>query len=203
MIGQFHSMADDVHHMIRERSPDNLMTAAPESFHEAIAWLTQLDVEQFGRIWPALVVDLTIGDLTVAECPKRMLSLILDYVRARYEYESLSDWRSIEALRAGEADRAMMRRLKVREHQVKRKDEQVLIEQMRILEKELRSGLCRDSWKGDQTMPVKVSKRGRKYRLVESSGRIATTHNGRARDGGGHRSKDRADRQARAINSKR
>lgn len=52
-------------------------------------------------------------------------------------------------------------------------------------------------------MPVTVRKRGTKFRVVEAnSGRIATTSKGNARDGGGHRSKARAQSQARAINSK-
>lgn len=49
-------------------------------------------------------------------------------------------------------------------------------------------------------MPVKVAKRKGKYRLVEPSGRIAKTPKGRARDGGGHASKEKAQRQQRAIN---
>lgn len=52
-------------------------------------------------------------------------------------------------------------------------------------------------------MPVKVVKRRGKYRVVESAtGRIAKTENGKARDGGGHASKDKAVRQVRAINMK-
>ena len=51
-------------------------------------------------------------------------------------------------------------------------------------------------------MPVKVAKRGGKYRIVERSGRVAKTSSGNARDGGGHRSRTQAARQARAINRK-
>lgn len=50
-------------------------------------------------------------------------------------------------------------------------------------------------------MPVKTVRRGGKVRVVEAaSGKIAKTGKGRARDGGGHRSKAKAQRQARAIN---
>lgn len=52
-------------------------------------------------------------------------------------------------------------------------------------------------------MPVCVRKRDGKYRIVEcSTGRIAKGSRGKARDGGGHRSKASAARQASAINSK-
>lgn len=52
-------------------------------------------------------------------------------------------------------------------------------------------------------MPVKVSKQGDKYRVVKAStGRIEKTSTGKARDGGGHKNKSTAERQARAINSK-
>ena len=51
-------------------------------------------------------------------------------------------------------------------------------------------------------MPVTVSKRGDKHRIIEKdSGRIAKTSKGNPRDGGGHASKAKAQRQARAINS--
>lgn len=51
-------------------------------------------------------------------------------------------------------------------------------------------------------MPVKVYKRRGKYRVVEAAnGRIAKTRKGNARDGGGHRSKSKAEAQARAINA--
>jgi len=51
-------------------------------------------------------------------------------------------------------------------------------------------------------MPVKVSLRNGKYRVVEAkSGRIPRTARGVARDGGGHRSLVKAQKQARAINS--
>lgn len=49
-------------------------------------------------------------------------------------------------------------------------------------------------------MPVKVSKRGHKFRVVERSGRIAKTSRGHARDGGGHASRTKAVKQVRAIN---
>ena len=49
-------------------------------------------------------------------------------------------------------------------------------------------------------MPVSVKRLRGKYRLVESSGRIAKTHKGHARDGGGHATKQKAMRQQRAIN---
>ena len=49
-------------------------------------------------------------------------------------------------------------------------------------------------------MPVKTAKRGEKFRIVEPSGRIAKTSTGKARDGGGHRTKAAAERQERAIN---
>ncbi len=49
-------------------------------------------------------------------------------------------------------------------------------------------------------MPVKVVKRGGKYRLVEPSGRIAKTHLGHAMDGGGSKSKAVRVRQAAHIN---
>lgn len=50
-------------------------------------------------------------------------------------------------------------------------------------------------------MPVKVVKRDEKFRVVEAStGRIAKTSKGNARDGGGHTTKTKAEAQARAIN---
>ena len=50
-------------------------------------------------------------------------------------------------------------------------------------------------------MPVKVRKRNGSYRLVEPSGRIARTAKGHAMDGNKHGlDKDKAERQARAIN---
>lgn len=51
-------------------------------------------------------------------------------------------------------------------------------------------------------MPVKVVKKQGKFRLVEPNGRVAKTKNGRARDGGGHRSRAKAVRQARAMNGR-
>ena len=51
-------------------------------------------------------------------------------------------------------------------------------------------------------MPVIVRKRRGKYRVVEvASGRIAKSRKGNASDGGGHRERGKADRQARAINA--
>jgi len=51
-------------------------------------------------------------------------------------------------------------------------------------------------------MPVVVRKRRGKYRVVEAdSGRIAKSSKGHAADGGGHGTKTKADRQARAINA--
>lgn len=51
-------------------------------------------------------------------------------------------------------------------------------------------------------MPVKVSKRRGRFRIVEGSGRIAKTKRGNAVDGGGHSSKAKAVRQANAINAR-
>jgi hypothetical protein len=50
-------------------------------------------------------------------------------------------------------------------------------------------------------MPVKVRKRGDKYRVVEPSGNLAK-RNGSPVDGGGHKTKNKAQAQARAINAK-
>ncbi len=50
-------------------------------------------------------------------------------------------------------------------------------------------------------MPVKVVKRGEKFRVVEPSGQIAKNNAGTAVDGGGFGSKEAAARQARAINA--
>lgn len=50
-------------------------------------------------------------------------------------------------------------------------------------------------------MPVIVRKMAGKYRVVEkATGRIAKTHLGTALDGGGHRGKAKAGRQAGYIN---
>ena len=50
-------------------------------------------------------------------------------------------------------------------------------------------------------MPVKVVKRGEKFRVVEAStGRIAKNQGGTAVDGGGHSSRSAASSQARAVN---
>lgn len=51
-------------------------------------------------------------------------------------------------------------------------------------------------------MPVRVEKRGDKYRIVEAqTGRVVVTSAGNARDGGGHTSKSEAEAQARAMNA--
>lgn len=51
-------------------------------------------------------------------------------------------------------------------------------------------------------MPVVARKRGKKYRVVEkSSGAVAKNKGGTAADGGGHRSKAKAQKQASAINA--
>ena len=54
-------------------------------------------------------------------------------------------------------------------------------------------------------MPVTVVKRAGRYRVIEPSGRISRARRrngrrGRARDGGGYRSKAQAQKLARAIN---
>jgi len=49
-------------------------------------------------------------------------------------------------------------------------------------------------------MPVHVARRGKKYRIVDHAGNVEMTPQGHPRDGGGHSTKDMADRQARAIN---
>jgi hypothetical protein len=50
-------------------------------------------------------------------------------------------------------------------------------------------------------MPVKVQKRGKKYRVVESgSGKVATNRTGTAVDGGGHRTRAGAVDQVQAMN---
>lgn len=51
-------------------------------------------------------------------------------------------------------------------------------------------------------MPVKVVKRGEKYRLVESeTGKIAKNKAGTALDGGGKKSRSAVARQATAVNT--
>ncbi len=53
-------------------------------------------------------------------------------------------------------------------------------------------------------MPVTVRKRGSKHRVVEkSTGRISTGSKGNPKDGGGHVSRVKAERQVRAINEGR
>jgi len=50
-------------------------------------------------------------------------------------------------------------------------------------------------------MPVHVVKRGTKFRVVEAAtGKIVKSSGGKASDGGGHRSRAEAQRQANAIN---
>jgi hypothetical protein len=51
-------------------------------------------------------------------------------------------------------------------------------------------------------MPVKVKKIDDKYRIVEEDGSVARTKggSGKPHDGGGHRSRTKAEAQARAIN---
>lgn len=51
-------------------------------------------------------------------------------------------------------------------------------------------------------MPVKVVKRSSKYRLVGPSGKVEKTKKGKPIDGGGHGTRAKALRQARAINAK-
>jgi len=51
-------------------------------------------------------------------------------------------------------------------------------------------------------MPVKTVKRGKKFRVVEAAtGKIAKNKGGTALDGGGHASKGKSNRQARAVNA--
>lgn len=51
-------------------------------------------------------------------------------------------------------------------------------------------------------MPVKVAKKGNKYRVVEAAtGKIAKNKGGTALDGGGHKSPQKAAAQARAVNA--
>lgn len=50
-------------------------------------------------------------------------------------------------------------------------------------------------------MPARAIKRGGKWRVVEPSGKLVK-RNGSPVDGGGHESKEKAQAQARAINSK-
>lgn len=50
-------------------------------------------------------------------------------------------------------------------------------------------------------MPAKVRKRGNKWRVVEPDGTLVKNSAGTPVDGGGHRSKHKAMRQASAINA--
>lgn len=50
-------------------------------------------------------------------------------------------------------------------------------------------------------MPYKVAKRAGKYRIIEANtGRIAKNKGGTALDGGGHKTKPKADKQESALN---
>lgn len=49
-------------------------------------------------------------------------------------------------------------------------------------------------------MPAKAAKRGSKWRVVESNGKLVRNRAGTPVDGGGHRGKAKAQRQAAAIN---
>ncbi len=52
-------------------------------------------------------------------------------------------------------------------------------------------------------MPVKVVKLGKKFRVIEAStGKLSKNSSGSSVDGGGHTTRKKADRQARAINRK-
>lgn len=51
-------------------------------------------------------------------------------------------------------------------------------------------------------MPVKVAKRGNKYRVIEAhTGNLARNKSGGVVDGGGFKTKEKAQRQVRAINA--
>lgn len=52
-------------------------------------------------------------------------------------------------------------------------------------------------------MPVRVVKRGNKFRVVEPNGTIAKNASGTAVDGGGHSNRQKASAQAAAINRKK
>ncbi len=49
-------------------------------------------------------------------------------------------------------------------------------------------------------MPVSVKKQGPRFRLVEPTGRIAKNRAGTSIDGGGHLTRDKAIKQAQAVN---
>ena len=49
-------------------------------------------------------------------------------------------------------------------------------------------------------MPLAIAKRGKRFRLVEPSGSIAKNSKGTAIDGGGHSSREKAEKQRNAIN---
>lgn len=50
-------------------------------------------------------------------------------------------------------------------------------------------------------MPAKVVKRGDKFRVVEPSGKLVKNRSGSPVDGGGHSSREKAQRQAAAVNA--
>lgn len=52
-------------------------------------------------------------------------------------------------------------------------------------------------------MPVTVRKRGSKYRVAETNGRLARGQRGNPVDGGGHSTRGRALAQAKAINARK
>jgi hypothetical protein len=52
-------------------------------------------------------------------------------------------------------------------------------------------------------MPATVRKQGGKFRVVEPTGKLVRNRGGMPVDGGGHASKAKATRQARAINANR
>lgn len=50
-------------------------------------------------------------------------------------------------------------------------------------------------------MPAKVQKRGDRFRVVEAEDNELVKRNGKPVDGGGHKSREKARAQARAINA--
>lgn len=49
-------------------------------------------------------------------------------------------------------------------------------------------------------MPVRVVKQGPKFRIVEPGGKIAKNKGGNSLDGGGHATRNKAIKQAQAVN---
>ena len=49
-------------------------------------------------------------------------------------------------------------------------------------------------------MPLAIVKRGKRYRLVERGGNLAKNSKGTPIDGGGHNSRQKAEKQRNAIN---